>query len=109
MTANEMFLEREKSILSEYAFLTANTRGREVFCPPCPNRTEFQRDRDRILHSKAFRRLMHKTQVFLSPEDEHFRTRMTHTLEVTQIARIISRELRLNEDLCEAAALRHDL
>lgn len=109
MTANEMFLERERSFLSEYAFLTANTRGRETPCPPCPNRTEFQRDRDRILHSKAFRRLMHKTQVFLSPEDEHFRTRMTHTLEVTQIARIISRALRLNEDLCEAAALGHDL
>jgi len=109
MTANEIFLEREKSFLSEHAFLTSNTRGREKPCPPCPNRTEFQRDRDRIIHSKAFRRLMHKTQVFLSPEDEHFRTRMTHTLEVAQIARIISRALRLNEDLCEAAALGHDL
>ncbi len=109
MTANEIFLERERSFLSEYAFLTSNTRGRENPCPPCPNRTEFQRDRDRIIHSKAFRRLMHKTQVFLSPEDEHFRTRMTHTLEVAQIARIISRALRLNEDLCEAAALGHDL
>ena len=102
-------MEREKSFLSEHAFLTSNTRGREKPCPPCPNRTEFQRDRDRIIHSKAFRRLMHKTQVFLSPEDEHFRTRMTHTLEVAQIARIISRALRLNEDLCEAAALGHDL
>ena len=109
MTANQLFLEREKSFLSEYAFLTSNTKGREKPCPQCPNRTEFQRDRDRIIHSKAFRRLMHKTQVFLSPEDEHFRTRMTHTLEVTQIARIISRALRLNEDLCEAAALGHDL
>ena len=109
MTANEIFLEREKSFLSEHAFLTSNTKGREKPCPPCPNRTEFQRDRDRIIHSKAFRRLMHKTQVFLSPEDEHFRTRMTHTLEVAQIARIISRALRLNEDLCEAAALGHDL
>jgi dGTPase len=109
MTANEIFLEREKNILSEHAFLTSNTKGREKPCPPCPNRTEFQRDRDRIIHSKAFRRLMHKTQVFLSPEDEHFRTRMTHTLEVAQIARIISRALRLNEDLCEAAALGHDL
>ena len=109
MTANEIFLEREKTILSEYAFLTSNTKGREKYCPPCPNRTEFQRDRDRIIHSKAFRRLMHKTQVFMSPEDEHYRTRMTHTLEVAQIARIISRALRLNEDLCEAAALGHDL
>ncbi len=109
MTANELFLDRERMFLSEYAFLTANTRGREKPCPPCPNRTEFQRDRDRIIHSKSFRRLMHKTQVFLSPEDEHFRTRMTHTLEVSQIARIISRALRLNEDLCEAAALGHDL
>lgn len=109
MTANEMFLEREKNFLSEFAFLTSNTKGREKYCSPCPNRTEFQRDRDRIIHSKAFRRLMHKTQVFLSPEDEHFRTRMTHTLEVSQIARIISRALRLNEDLCEAAALGHDL
>ena len=109
MTANELFLEREKSFLSEYAFFTANTKGREIYCKPCPNRTEFQRDRDRILHSKSFRRLMHKTQVFLSPEDEHFRTRMTHTLEVTQISRIIARALRLNEDLCEAAALGHDL
>lgn len=109
MTANELFLEREKNFLSEYAFLTSNTKGREKPCSPCPNRTEFQRDRDRIIHSKAFRRLMHKTQVFMSPEDEHFRTRMTHTLEVTQIARIISRALRLNEDLCEAAALGHDL
>lgn len=104
-----MFLEREKKFLSEYAFCTSDTRGREKPCPPCPNRTEFQRDRDRIIHSKAFRRLMHKTQVFMSPEDEHFRTRMTHTLEVSQIARIISRALRLNEDLCEAAALGHDL
>ena len=109
MNANELFLERERTFLSPYAFLTSNTRGREKDCTPCPNRTEFQRDRDRILHCKSFRRLMHKTQVFFSPEDEHFRTRMTHTLEVTQIARIIARALRLNEDLCEAAALGHDL
>ena len=109
MTASEMFLEREKQFLSKYAFLTSNTKGREKPYPQCPNRTEFQRDRDRIIHSKSFRRLMHKTQVFMSPEDEHFRTRMTHTLEVSQIARIISRSLRLNEDLCEAAALGHDL
>ncbi len=109
MTVADMFCDREKSVLSEYAFLTANTKGREIPCAPCPNRTEFQRDRDRILHSKSFRRLMHKTQVFLFPQDEHFRTRMTHTLEVTQIARIIARALRLNEDLCEAGALGHDL
>lgn len=109
MTVAEMFCEREKSVLSQYAFLTACSKGREKPCKPCPNRTEFQRDRDRILHSKSFRRLMHKTQVFLFPQDEHFRTRMTHTLEVTQIARIIARALRLNEDLCEAGALGHDL
>lgn len=109
MTVSEMFCEREKSFLSPYAFLTSNTKGREHPYEPCPNRTEFQRDRDRIIHSKAFRRLMHKTQVFLFPVDEHYRTRMTHTLEVTQIARIICRALSLNEDLVEAAALGHDI
>ncbi len=106
---SEMFLEREKSTLSPYAFLTANTRGREHPYTPCPMRTEFQRDRDRIIHSQAFRRLMHKTQVFLAPKGDHYRTRLTHTLEVTQIARIIARGLCLNEDLTEAAALGHDL
>jgi len=105
----DIFLEREKNTLSPYAFLTSQTKGREKPYTPCENRTEFQRDRDKIIHSKAFRRLMHKTQVFLLPKDEHYRTRMTHTLEVTQIARIISRALRLNEDLAEAAALGHDL
>lgn len=105
----DIFLEREHSFLSPYAFLTENTRGRDHPYVPCINRTEFQRDRDKILHSKSFRRLMHKTQVFLFPTDEHYRTRMTHTLEVTQIARIICRALRLNEDLAEAAALGHDL
>ncbi len=105
----EIFLEREKSTLSQYAFLTVNTKGREVPCDPCPNRTEFQRDRDRIIHSQSFRRLMNKTQVFLAPAGDHYRTRLTHTLEVTQIARIIARSLRLNEDLTEAAALGHDL
>lgn len=109
MTVSEMFCEREKGFLSPYAFLTSDTRGREHDYIPCPNRTEFQRDRDKIIHSKSFRRLMHKTQVFLFPVDEHYRTRMTHTLEVTQIARIICRALRLNEDLCEAAALGHDI
>jgi dGTPase len=109
MTVSEMFCEREKTFLLKYAFKTSETKGREKPCDKCPNRTEFQRDRDRIIHSKSFRRLMHKTQVFIFPQDEHFRTRMTHTLEVTQIARIIARALRLNEDLCEAAALGHDL
>ena len=109
VTVSEMFCEREKRYLSQYAFLTSNTRGRDKPYTPCPNRTEFQRDRDKILHSKSFRRLMHKTQVFLFPVDEHYRTRMTHTLEVTQIARIICRALNLNEDLCEAAALGHDI
>lgn len=108
-TISEMFLEREKEVLSPYAFLTSETRGRERPLDRCPNRTEFQRDRDRIIHSNAFRRLMNKTQVFLSPADESYRTRMTHTLEVTQIARIMARALRLNEDLTEAAALGHDI
>ena len=105
----DVFLEREEQTLSPYAFLTKNTRGRDHPYVPCENRTEFQRDRDRILHSKSFRRLMHKTQVFLFPADEHYRTRMTHTLEVTQVARIIARALQLNEDLAEASALGHDL
>ena len=105
----EIFLEREKSTLSPYAFLTSNTRGREHPYVPCNMRTEFQRDRDRIIHSQSFRRLMNKTQVFLAPTGDHYRTRLTHTLEVTQIARIIARGLRLNEDLTEAAALGHDL
>jgi len=105
----EYLYAREKDTLSEYAFLTEKTKGREVPIPPCPIRTEFGRDRDRIIHSKAFRRLMHKTQVFLGPEDDHYRTRMSHTLEVTQIARAIARALRLNEDLTEAIGLGHDL
>ncbi len=108
-TVREIFYERERTTLSERAFLCENTRGRDRPEEECVNRTEFQRDRDRILHSKSFRRMMHKTQVFLFPVDEHYRTRLTHTLEVTQIARIIARALMLNEDLCEAAALGHDL
>lgn len=108
-TICDIFLERERQTLSPYAFLTADTRGRANSCTPCSNRTEFQRDRDRIIHSAAFRRLMHKTQVFLAPAEDHYRTRLTHTLEVTQIARGIARALRLNEDLVEAAALGHDL
>jgi len=105
----ELFLAREKVTLSKYAFLTENTRGREHPYTPCENRTEFQRDRDKIIHSESFRCLMNKTQVFLAPNDAHYRTRLTHTLEVTQIARIIARALRLNEDLCEAIAMGHDL
>lgn len=101
--------EIEEKTLSEYATLSKNTKGREVFEEKCPLRTDFQRDRDRIIHSKAFRRLKHKTQVFLAPESDHYRTRLTHTLEVSQIARTLSRALRLNEDLTEAIALGHDL
>ncbi len=108
-TVSQLFCEREHLSLSPRAFLTDQTRGREYPCEPCPNRTDFQRDRDRIIHSKSFRRLVHKTQVFLFPQDEHYRTRMTHTLEVTQIARIIARALMLNEDLTEAIAVGHDL
>jgi len=108
-TVREIFYERERMTLSPRAFLCENTRGRERPIKECVNRTEFQRDRDRILHSKSFRRLVRKTQVFLFPVAEHYRTRLTHTLEVTQIARIIARALMLNEDLCEAAALGHDL
>ena len=108
-TITDLFLEREREYLSPFAFFTANTKGREHPYERSEHRTEFQRDRDRILHSKSFRRLMHKTQVFFAPEEEHYRTRMTHTLEVTQIARIMARALSLNEDLTEAAALGHDL
>lgn len=99
----------ENQYLSSYAQKSAQTRGRMRPIEPCPLRTEYQRDRDRILHCKSFRRLKHKTQVFLSPEGDHYRTRLTHTLEVSQIARTISRALRLNEDLTEAIALGHDL
>ncbi len=101
--------ERERLLLSPYATRTDMSRGREIPLEPCPMRSEFQRDRDRITHSQSFRRLMYKTQVFLAPTGDHYRTRLTHTLEVTQIARIMARALRLNEDLTEAAALGHDL
>lgn len=101
--------EWEKSTLSPYAFLSENTAGREHPCTDCDMRTDFQRDRDRIIHSQSFRRLMYKTQVFLAPAGDHYRTRLTHTLEVTQIARTIARALFLNEDLTEAIALGHDL
>ncbi len=108
-SVRKMREEWEKQMLSPYATLSVNTRGRDVSMPLCPVRTEFVRDRDRILHSKSFRRLKHKTQVFLAPKGDHYRTRLTHTLEVTQIARTISRALRLNEDLTEAIAMGHDL
>ncbi len=99
----------ERETLSPRAVLSEATKGRETVEAPCDMRTAFQRDRDRIIHCKAFRRLKHKTQVFLSPESDHYRTRLTHTLEVAQIARTIARSLRLNEDLTEAIALGHDL
>lgn len=101
--------QREIDNLSEYATKSRFTKGRKHKIKPCEMRTEFQRDRDRILHSKAFRRLKHKTQVFLSPFDDHFRTRLTHTLEVSQIGRTIARALDMNEDLVEAISLGHDL
>lgn len=101
--------ENEKIILSPYASLACNSLGRDREEPECEIRTCYQRDRDRIIHCKAFRRLKHKTQVFLAPEGDYYRTRLTHTLEVSQIARTIARALKLNEDLTEACALGHDL
>ncbi len=99
----------ERDTLSVRASLSAASKGRERDEPPHPIRTAFQPDRDRIVHSKAFRRLKHKTQVFIAPEGDHYRVRLTHTLEVSQIARTMARALRLNEDLTEAIALGHDL
>ncbi len=109
MTISQEYMQWERSFLSPYASFSDSTRGREEEVEPCPLRTPYQRDRDRIIHSNSFRRLMHKTQVFLSPEGDHYRTRLTHTMEVSQIARTIARALRLNEDLTEAIALGHDL
>ena len=109
MTLREEIQKREEETLSPYACLSAHSKGRRRQEEECPVRTCFQRDVDRIVHSKAFRRLMHKTQVFLQPEGDHYRTRMTHTLEVARIARTMARGLALNEDLTEAAALGHDL
>ncbi|NPV90270.1 MAG: deoxyguanosinetriphosphate triphosphohydrolase [Firmicutes bacterium] len=100
---------REAQILSPFAVLSRNSIGRQEQEEQCMVRTVFQRDRDRIIHSKAFRRLKHKTQVFIAPEGDHFRTRITHTLEVAQISRTVARALSLNEDLVEAIALGHDL
>lgn len=109
MTIREQTERIERETLSRYAALAENSRGRVSPEPQDELRTVYQRDRDRIIHSKSFRRLMNKTQVFLSPEGDHYRTRLTHTLEVSQIARTIARALRLNEDLTEAIALSHDL
>ena len=109
MNIREEQEKREHLIFSPYASFSDESRGRDRDEEPCPMRTIYQRDRDRIIHCKAFRRLKHKTQVFLAPEGDHYRTRLTHTLEVAQIARSIARALNLNEDLTEAIALGHDL
>ncbi len=109
MTLREEFEQREHDIFSPFAAFSDQSSGRDRDEEPCDLRTIYQRDRDRILHSKAFRRLKGKTQVFLSPEGDHYRTRLTHTLEVSQNARTIAKALRLNEDLTEAIALGHDL
>ena len=109
MTIREQTEKLEQKTLSHRACLSTQTKGRAVEISPCPIRTCFQRDIDRVIHCKSFRRLKHKTQVFLQPEGDHYRTRMTHTLEVARIARTMARALRLNEDLTEAAALGHDL
>ena len=109
MTIREQLEERELEYLSPYASFSRESRGRERPEQECDIRPVFQRDRDRILHCKAFRRMKQKTQVFLQPKSDHYRTRLTHTLEVSQNARTIAKALRLNEDLVEAIALGHDL
>ena len=109
MTVREEIQKREKQELAPWAARSCETKGRKRPEEECPLRTPYQRDRDRVIHCKSFRRLKHKTQVFLSPEGDHYRTRLTHTLEVSQIARTIARALQLNEDLTEAVALAHDL
>ncbi len=109
MTIREQLEIREHAILSSYAAFSDESQGRDRFEEACDLRPVYQRDRDRILHSKSFRRLKGKTQVFLAPEGDHYRTRMTHTLEVSQNARTVAKALRLNEDLTEAIALGHDL
>ena len=109
MNIREEQEKREHLIFSPYASFSDESRGRDRDEEPCPMRTIYQRDRDRIIHCKTFRRLKHKTQVFLAPEGDHYRTRLTHTLEVAQIARSIARALNFNEDLTEAIALGHDL
>ena len=109
MNNREAIEKREYEILSPLACKAAESRGRRFEEEQCEYRTDFQRDRDRIVHSKSFRRLIHKTQVFLAPEGDHYRTRLTHTLEVSQISRTVARILAYNEDLTEAIALGHDL
>ena len=109
MTIREELEAREEKFLSPFAALSSKTKGRRLVEEECQLRPAFQHDRDRIIHSKSFRRLKHKTQVFLVPTGDHYRTRLTHVLEVSQIARTISKSLRLNEDLTEAIALGHDL
>ena len=109
ITVRERIEKTEEATLSPRATLSKNSEGREGPEEPCDIRTEFQRDRDRIIHCTSFRRLKHKTQVFLAPEGDHYRTRLTHTIEVTQIARTIARALNLNEDLTEAIAFGHDI
>jgi dGTPase len=109
MTIREQWEQHEALWFCKYATRSADTRGRQSPVTPCEVRTEFQRDRDRIIHCKSFRRLKFKTQVFLAPRGDHYRTRLTHTLEVSQVARTLARALRLNEDLTEAIALGHDL
>ncbi len=109
LTPREVTEQWERERFSPLAALASASKGRETAEPDDPLRTCFQRDRDRVIHSKAFRRLKHKTQVFLAPEGDHYRTRLTHTLEVMQVARTAARALRLNEDLAEAIALAHDL
>ena len=109
MLPRERIITNERLILSEYACKAEDSRGRKVYEKPCDFRTDFQRDRDRIIHCNSFRRLKHKTQVFLIPHGDHYRTRLTHTLEVAQISRTVACALGLNEDLTEAIALGHDL
>ncbi|HAX17527.1 MAG TPA: deoxyguanosinetriphosphate triphosphohydrolase [Actinobacteria bacterium] len=109
MTIRETFENNEKKFLSRFATLSSHSKGRAVNEPECEIRTCFQRDRDRIIHCKSFRRLKHKTQVFFNPEGDHYRDRLTHTLEVSQISRTIAKALFLNEELTEAIALGHDL
>lgn len=109
MLIREEIEKRESHSLSPYAAFSSKTKGRKIPERECDFRTAFQRDRDKVLHCKSFRRLKHKTQVFISPVEDHYRTRLTHTLEVAQISRTLARALRLNEDLAEAIALGHDL
>ena len=109
MLCREEYEQREREMLAPYAALSSESRGREYPEPDCPHRAQFPRDRDRIIHCEAFRRLEYKTQVFVNHEGDYYRTRLTHTLEVAQVSRGIARTLRLNEDLAEAIALAHDL